>query len=540
MASSLPAHGGQPLDRSWKYLPQYASSSRFLVIGAGARGNAYARAVTESTKGRIVAVAEPIAHKRQAFGQRYIWGTADPNDGQAFEDWRAFVRYERTRRSCEGRLDIQVLAGVDGVFVCVLDEDHAEVVIGLREFDLHIMCEKPLATTLDDCLKIYRSLKPSNSECLRTVFSIGHVLRYSPHNMLLRKLLLEDDVIGDILSIEHTEPVGWWHFSHSYVRGNWRKESTTAPSLLTKSCHDIDFLLWVLCSPPPSSRNPPHLPSHVTSTGSLTYFKPSRKPALAGKATSCLSCEAEPGCIYSAKKIYQDTHLSKGNAGWPVHIVDPEIEDCLHQKGQAAAEARLRDRLAEDYSISTPQDEIDRRPWFGRCVYESDNDVCDDQVVTMTWEDDPLSPFLTGVSDMISRLKGRGAKTATFHMIAFTEAQCERRGRVYGSKGEISYDSKEIRVYDFATKKAQIHHPHQSGGGHGGGDDGLARQFVRAVDAIKNDGMNVEEAQKTYVGCTLEEIIRSHAMVFAAEEARRERKAVDWKKWCEKNHVACL
>jgi len=539
MANSLPAYGGQLPNGSLKHAPQHASNPKFLIIGAGARGNAYARAVTESTNGRIVAVAEPIAHKRRALGQRYIWGTAGPNDGQAFEDWRAFVHYERTRRSCEERPVLNMTAGVDGVFVCVLDEAHAEVVVGLRELGLHIMCEKPLATTLDDCLKIYRSLKPSEGECLRTVFSIGHVLRYSPHNMLLRKLLLEDNVIGDILSVEHTEPVGWWHFSHSYVRGNWRKESTTAPSLLTKSCHDIDFLLWLLCSPPPSSRHPPHLPSHVASTGSLTHFKPSRKPELAGKATNCLSCSAEPECIYSAKKIYQDTHLSKGNAGWPVHIVDPEIEDCLHQKGQDAAEAKLRDRLAEDYNVSTPQDEIDRRPWFGRCVYESDNDVCDDQVVTMTWEDEPLPQRATDGIDMATRSKGRGAKIAIFHMIAFTEAQCERRGRVYGSKGEISYDSKEIRVYDFATKKAQTHHPRRPGGGHGGGDEGLARQFVRAVDAVKNDRMNVEEAQKTYVGCTLEEIIRSHAMVFAAEEARKKRKVVDWRKWCEKNCIAC-
>jgi len=43
-------------------------------------------------------------------------------------------------------------------------------------------------------------------------------LRYSPHNILLHKLLVEEGVVGDIVSVEHTEPVGWWHFSHSYVR----------------------------------------------------------------------------------------------------------------------------------------------------------------------------------------------------------------------------------------------------------------------------------------------------------------------------------
>ena len=507
---------------------------KFLIIGAGARGKAYARAVNESTNGSITAVAEPVAFKRQSFGDKYLWGTQGPRDGQAFEDWRDFVQYERSRREYEAR-GKEVPPGIDGVFVCVLDEAHAEVVVGLRDLNLHIMCEKPLATTLDDCLRMYRSLRPVGNGFPRKIFSIGHVLRYSPHNMLLRKLLLEDDAIGDILSIEHTEPVGWWHFSHSYVRGNWRKESTTAPSLLTKSCHDIDFLLWLLCSPPPSSSNHPHLPTYVSSTGSLTYFKPSRKPALAGKVTNCLSCPAAGECIYSAKKIYQEAHLSKGNAGWPVHIVDPEIEDCLNQHGQAAAEAKLMARLAEDYNSSTPQGEIDRRPWFGRCVYESDNDVCDDQVVTMTWEDDALPVSTNGECDIASRMKGRGAKTATFHMIAFTEAQCERRGRIYGSKGEISYNSKAIRVYDFATKKAQIYHPYQPGGGHGGGDDGLVRQYVKAVDAVKNRGEDVEKAQGTHIGCTSEEIVRSHAMVFAAEEARCGRKIVDWRNWWKKN-----
>ena len=515
-----------------------STATRFLIIGAGARGTAYARAVTESTNGCIAAVAEPISFKRESLGEKYIWGTEGPKSGQAFDDWRDFVQYERSRRRSQENGE-DVPPGVDGVFVCVLDEAHAEVVVGLRNLDLHIMSEKPLATRLDDCLRIYRSLKPAANESSRKIFSIGHVLRYSPHNMLLRKLLLEDDVIGDILSIEHTEPVGWWHFSHSYVRGNWRRESSTAPSLLTKSCHDIDVLLWLLCSPPPSSQNSPHLPSYVSSTGSLTYFKPSRKPALAGKATNCLSCPAEPECIYSAKKIYQAAHLSKGNAGWPVHIVDPEIENCLTRHGQAAADAKLGDRLAEDYDSSTSQDEVSRRPWFGRCVYESDNDVCDDQVVTLTWEDDPLPLSPAGESHMASRLKGRGAKTATFHMIAFTEAQCERRGRVYGSKGEVSYNSKEIRVYDFAAKKAQTHYPHQPGGGHGGGDDGLAKQYVKAVDAVKNGGADVEAAQKAHIGCTLEEIIRSHAMVFAAEEARQQRKVVDWKEWWAKNVAAC-
>lgn len=189
----------------------------FLIIGAGSRGNAYASALQQCDSPhviRITAIAEPINSKRAAFERKYM---PENEFCQSYETWRQFVEFERDRRRREA--NGQVAEGaVDGVFVCVLDEMHAEIITALAPLGLHIMSEKPLATTLGDCLKIYKSLQPSGSVSPKTMFSIGHVLRYSPHNMLLRKLLLEENVIGDVLSIEHTEPVGYWHFSHSYVR----------------------------------------------------------------------------------------------------------------------------------------------------------------------------------------------------------------------------------------------------------------------------------------------------------------------------------
>lgn len=313
------------------------------------------------------------------------------------------------------------------------------------------------------------------------------------------------------------------------LRGNWRKESVTAPSLLTKSCHDIDFVLWLLCSPPSWLQDPPHLPSQVSSVGSLSFFKKSRKPKLAGKATNCLSCPIENTCIYSAKKIYDEHHLAKGITDWPVKIVEPEIEDCLTLHGPASAEAKLLKRLAEDYDETTQQESINARPWFGRCVWESDNDVCDDQLVTMAWSEDPIE------RDGFPSIRNRGSKTATIHMIAFTEKQCERRGRIYGTKGEIEYDSERIRVYDFATQEARVYHPAQPGGGHGGGDAGLARQYVKAIDAVRDRNMSVDEAQRVHVGCTLENALRSHAMVFAAEDARHGKQIIHMTDWWAAN-----
>lgn len=316
--------------------------------------------------------------------------------------------------------------------------------------------------------------------------------------------------------------------------------STTAPSALT-------------------ARDAYHAPRSISSFGSLTQFRKSRKPRAAGSATNCLSCPAERECKYSALRIYRDMHLRASKTGWPVNIVCPDIEDVFHTAGLQAAEDRLLSRLAEDYgdSDSGNDAQIASRAWYGRCVFEADNSVCDDQAVTIIWDDDDDSSSSTSTSSSSSAAdppaQSRKAKTAIFHMIAPTEKQCQRRGVVYGTDGEVTYDGQTISIYDFASARttavdvsavfaastgqqtAEAQAQEQAAvditSHHGGGDYGLARAFVRAVDAVENRGWDVRAAQDVFVGCSLESVVRSHAVVFAAEEARREEKVIRWKSW---------
>lgn len=272
----------------------------------------------------------------------------------------------------------------------------------------------------------------------------------------------------------------------------------------------------------------------VSSSGSLQFFNKTRKPTAAGNATNCLSCPIEESCQYSAKKIYVGKDLKglgSGNTNWPVDIVLPEIEECISQGGPAGGERALLSKLSEDYTSTTPASEVSARNWYGRCVWEADNDVCDNQVVTMTWDNDPLP---STSDDPEQALAGRGAKTAVFHMVAHTKKICDRYTHIYGSRGEIYADGETITVQDFTTGTRKVYRPHVAGGGHGGGDDGLARQFILAVDRVKNHGARVTDAQEEFVGCTLEDVIRSHALVFAAEEARRDRKVLDFPEWWER------
>ena len=193
-----------------------------MIIGAGYRGHAYAGPILASAEGTIAAVVDPQPFKCQSFGAAYIWGAdgrAEPREGEAFESWEDYIRYEIDRRERVLKVEKVADSGIDAVFICVLDELHAAVVKGLAPLGLHIMCEKPLTTQLDDALGMYTTLEQSwDALQSRTVFMAGYVLRYSHFFMLLRKLLREEQVIGDVVSVEHTESVGWWHFGHAYVR----------------------------------------------------------------------------------------------------------------------------------------------------------------------------------------------------------------------------------------------------------------------------------------------------------------------------------
>jgi predicted dehydrogenase len=169
--------------------------------------------------------------------------------------------------------------------------------------------------------------------------------------------------------------------------------------------------------------------------------------------------------------VYLDP-VSRGNTHWPV--------------------APLVDGLPD---IENVTEALKNGP-YGICVYESANDVCDNQVVNIEFSN--------------------GA-TASFTMVAFTEAICDRQVRLHFSHGEIIGDMKTFTVTDFRKNQTKTHVPKDEGGGHGGGDTGLIRSFVEAV----------QTERQQVLGTTVEEVLRSHLTVFAAEKSRREGRVID-------------
>lgn len=125
---------------------------------------------------------------------------------------------------------------------------------------------------------------------------------------------------------------------------------------------------------------------------------------------------------------------------------------------------------------------------YGRCVYRSDNNVVDHQVVNMEFE---------------------GGATAMFSMCGFTYEQ-ERRIQIMGTRGELRGEEGTITVYDFLTgQKTEISIPSQASG-HGGGDSGIVASFLQEVRGYSG--------QESLTSASAS--VRSHLIAFAAEESR--------------------
>ncbi|KAG9123368.1 hypothetical protein FRC07_015026 [Ceratobasidium sp. 392] len=421
---------------------------RLAVIGAGQRGRIYGRyALAYPKYSTVIAIAEPRPETREQMAQSH-----NVSASNVFTTWQELLAAADAH---DAQNDTRY---VDAIIVTVQDHMHAEVVIPFAERGYHILCEKPMATTPEECVRMADVVEKSG-----IVFGMGHILRYSKYNQALKEMIASDQY-GSLVNVVHVEPVGHYHFAHSYVRGNWNQEAKSSFSLMTKSCHDIDILCHFFA---------PATPTRFTSFGSLNHFKKSQKPAEAGSATRCLDCAAEPTCPYSAKRIYLT-----GNTGWPASaIVD----------GLAT-----RDKVMK---------ELEDGP-YGVCVYESPNDVCDHQVVNIEFSN---------------------GSTASFTMVAFTTLICERQSRVHLTHGEIIGDSNTLTVTDFKTGMKERVRPSIMDA-HGDGDIGVIRAFVNCVAqrlAKERAGETVDPKADQGMGMSVRDALTSHLAVFCAEKARK-------------------
>lgn len=401
-----------------------------VIVGGGSRGMGFADFIARNPRlAKLVGVAEP----REGPRRRMVREHRIP-EANVHSDWRGLARQERI---------------AEAAIIATQDHLHVEPTAALAAKGYHILLEKPMAPDEEGCRRIIEAVTAQE-----VLFSVAHVLRYTPYTMALKKII-DSGAIGDIVSIQHLEPVGYWHQAHSYVRGNWRKESESSSMLLAKSCHDLDWIRYIMGTRCVA----------VSSFGSLRHFRKEEKPSGAGER--CLDCSYEPRCPYSARKIYMG-RVEKGQVEWPVNVITEDV-------GREGVLVALRDGP------------------YGRCVYECDNDVVDNQVVSLLFE---------------------GGRTASFTMTGFSEYQ-DRKTHIFGTRGEIYGDGSSLLHFDFLTDSKKEIRIEASDftlvGGHAGGDDGLIRSFLAAV--ANNDPSEILSGPA--------DSLESHRMVFQAEKARK-------------------
>jgi len=384
----------------------------------------------------VIAIAEPREYPRENYGK--LLGISE---GLRFKDWKELLQKEKL---------------ADAAIITTQDQMHVEPAVACANKGYHVLLEKPMAVSLEGCRLITDAVLKN-----RVFFAVGHVMRYTAYSQKVKEIV-DSGELGKLVNIQHLEPIGFWHTAHSYVRGNWRNEASSSFILMAKSCHDIDWIRWIVGSKC----------KLVSSFGSLLHFKKSEKPE--GATDRCMSCPVESKCPYSAKKIYLEP-VKKGVKGWPVNV------------------------LADIPDIESITEALEKGP-YGRCVYECDNDVLDNQVVNMIFEN---------------------GSTASFSMIGFSKEICVRKTRIFGTRGQLECDGSRIEHFDFLTQKTHTYTPSYNLNtkmqGHGSGDYLFAKSFFDAV--ASKDGAKILSGPS--------ETLESHGIVFAAEYARKTNLVVD-------------
>lgn len=381
-----------------------------VLLGAGGRGTytcgAYAKRNPEALK--FIAVAEVNEGRRKRFAQLH-----DIPAENCFASYEELLERPQMAPLC---------------FNATMDRNHLPSALMALEKGYHLFLEKPMAHTPLGCLQIAQEAARR-----KKMVQICHPLRYTPFYNKLKEVL-DAGKIGSIISMSMYENVGYWHFAHSFVRGNWPRMDTSGPLILTKCCHDMDLATWLADSQVKT----------VASMGNLYYFR--RENAPPDAPDRCTDgCPVEKTCPFHAPTFY----LVENGEDWPYSAISLD-----HSK-----EARLK--------------ALENGP-YGRCIFKCDNDVVDHQVLSAEFENRITLNF--------------AVRANSFY--------CYRTVRIIGTEGEINghLEKSEFSVHRFTQGQGlnvepEIFKVENVSDSHLGGDTGVTGNFLRAYRENDYAGM---------------------------------------------------
>lgn len=406
------------------------------VIGLGSRGSGYMHwtRMFNDNDAKIVAICEKDEGRLRDYQRRF-----NIDADKAFLSDDEFF--------AAGKL-------ADAIFICTQDRDHYGHALKAIDCGYHIVCEKPVSPIISQCWEIRDKAKEKG-----VYLVVCHVLRYSTFYGKMNELI-KSGRYGRVMNINHTENIGYFHFAHSYVRGNWHSEEETSPMLLAKCCHDFDLMNWFMNAEPVS----------ISSLGELTYFK--EKYAPEGAAARCLDCpkDVKKKCPYDAEKLY---------------ITDPIWR---------ATFVRYRSKTLTGLTKPKKSDKYDalRNGGYGLCVFKANNDVNDHQTTLLDYGD---------------------GRYVTITTTAFSKS-CFRRTIIHMEKADIFADDSKgtFIIKEFHQKKKKIR-TDLLPVGHLNGDMLLVKNFIRLLK-----GEEMKEEDLTFMDAT---IVGHRDVLLAIESSKR-------------------
>lgn len=347
---------------------------RIALIGCGNRGaDAYGRLLTEQGA-QITHLVEPRPARLAEVAARLNVPT-----GSCFAQWDGFFALGRV---------------ADGVVIATPDDQHVEPCLKALALGYDVLLEKPICLQESELDVLLRAEAASRGRV-----TVCHVLRATPFFREVRQVL-DSGRLGRMIGIQLAENVAYWHYAHSFVRGNWRASPPAAPFILAKSCHDLDVLRWFAGG----------APARISSEGELHHFRPEHAPP--GASDRCVTCQVT--CPFDAQKFYSSRPADR----WPVTV--------LTAGGRTLAEA------------------LETGP-YGGCVYLGLNDVADHQAVTVA--------FQNGIKAQLTVSAFTHNNTRTLKLLG---SHGELRGQM--ERGELEFHDFRTGDTEFWTVEASGNH----------------------------------------------------------------------------------
>jgi len=188
---------------------------RFAVVGVGGLGIGHIQGILNNKNAELVYVCDNVEDIAKRVSEKY--------NVPYYTDF-----YEMLK-----------VGGFDCVCLVTPDYVHREHAVAACEAGYHVLCEKPLAQTMDDCRAMVDAAKKSGVK-----FMTGQVCRKAP-GFMKAKELVEAGEIGDLFFVES-------EYAHDYqfLTKAWRWDPVNLRySIIGGGCHAIDLLRWIAGDP---------------------------------------------------------------------------------------------------------------------------------------------------------------------------------------------------------------------------------------------------------------------------------------------------